>query len=222
VSFILDALRKSEHERQRSELPGFAQVPVATPAAQLPRWVMIVMAMLVTAVVTLGIAWYRSVQAPTPSPAPLAVAPPRPVATVERRVELPPPPVIDTRASAPQSATLQSAATLTLEPAPSERESSGAAVAAQAPESSLPPAAAVDSDPALPSAAALAAEGVALPPLRLELHAFSDSPANRFVFINGRRYTEGARLPEGPELVSIEPRGAVLRHAGRRFLLVQE
>lgn len=218
MSFILDALRKSEHERQRSALPGLAQVPVATPAAQVPRWVVIVIAMLATAVVTLGIAWFRSVQAPAP-----ATAAPAPVATVERRVELPPPPVINTAPSAPQSATLQSAATSTLEPAARERETSLAAVAAQPPESAPPAIApAVDSDPALPSAAALVAEGVALPALRLELHAFSNSPADRFVFINGRRYAEGARLPEGPELVSIEPRGAVLRHAGRRFLLVQE
>jgi general secretion pathway protein B len=213
VSFILDALRKSEHERQRSTMPGFAEIPVATPAAQLPRWVAIVIAMLATAVIALGFAWLRSVQAP-------AAAPPAPVPTVERRVELPPAPVIETAPSAPQSASLQSAATATLAPAPREPASSLAGVAAQSAE---PPAApAVDSDPALPSAAALAAEGVALPALRLELHAFSDTPADRFVFINGRRYAEGARLPEGPELVSIEARGAVLRHAGRRFLLVQE
>ncbi|RPI60592.1 MAG: hypothetical protein EHM50_07140, partial [Lysobacterales bacterium] len=76
--------------------------------------------------------------------------------------------------------------------------------------------------PALPSSAALAAEGVVLPPLRLELHAFSTQPRERFVFINGRKYVEGERLTEGPQLVAIEPTGAVLVHAGRRFLLVQE
>jgi general secretion pathway protein B len=214
VSFILDALRKSDHERQRSALPGLAQVPMATPAARLPRWVAIVIAMLATAVVTLGIAWFRSVRAPSP-----ATVAPAPVATVERRVELPPPPVVAIAPSAPQSSTLQAAATLTLEPASRQRDANFAALAGQPPE---PAPSVADGDPELPSAAALAAEGVALPPLRLELHAFSDSPADRFVFINGRKYGEGARLPEGPELVSIEPRGAVLRHAGRRFLLVQE
>ena len=74
----------------------------------------------------------------------------------------------------------------------------------------------------LPSAAALAAEGIALPTLRLELHAFNAQPRNRFVFINGRKYVEGERLAEGPMLVSITPTGAVLTHLGRRFLLVQE
>ena len=68
----------------------------------------------------------------------------------------------------------------------------------------------------------LAAEGVAVPPLRLELHAFSAQPRDRFVFINGRKYQEGDRLVEGPQVVAIEPTGAVLTHAGRRFILVQE
>jgi hypothetical protein len=74
----------------------------------------------------------------------------------------------------------------------------------------------------LPSAAALAAQGVAVPPLRLELHAYSAQPRDRFVFINGRKYTEGEQTAEGPVIAAIEPRGVVLSHAGRRFLLVQE
>ena len=74
----------------------------------------------------------------------------------------------------------------------------------------------------LPSPAALAAEGIAVPPLRLELHAFSSAPHERFVFINGRKYVEGERLVEGPQVVSIAPTGAVLAHAGRQFLLVQD
>ena len=58
--------------------------------------------------------------------------------------------------------------------------------------------------------------------LHLELHAFSPQPRDRFVFINGRKYVEGDRLVEGPLLVAIQPTGAVLTHAGRRFILVQE
>ena len=79
-----------------------------------------------------------------------------------------------------------------------------------------------DDSVVLPSIAMLAAEGVAVPPLHLELHAFSAEAKDRFVFINGRKYKEGDRLTEGPMLVAIEPTGAVLTHAGRRFILVQE
>jgi general secretion pathway protein B len=212
VSFILDALRKSEHERQRSALPGLASVPVATPHPALPRWVVIVMAMLVTAVIALGVAWYRSVQPPAGAAR---------SAIVERPVELPPAPARPAAVLTAPARSLESSALRSGEQAVTERGESLAALAEPRAETSATPPPADDA-PALPSAAALAAQGVALPPLRLELHAFSESPRDRFVFINGRKYVEGERLPEGPELVTIEPAGAVLRHAGRRFLLVPE
>jgi general secretion pathway protein B len=72
------------------------------------------------------------------------------------------------------------------------------------------------------SASALAAEGIAVPPLHLQLHAYSQRPADRFVFINGTKYVEGDRLAEGPQLVTIEPNGAVLSQQGRRFLLAPD
>jgi general secretion pathway protein B len=220
VSFILDALRKSEHERQRSTVPGLSQVPLATPEPQLPRWASIVMGVLAAVVLVLGGAWWASTRGPGE-----AAPPPR---TVERGVELPP----QSAAVAPQqSAPLRPA---TPDPLPASREPSLASAAEPASTLTAPPAttAPAASAPAqldlpadaqsLPSAAALAAEGIALPTLRLELHAFNAQARNRFVFINGRKYVEGERLVEGPMLVSITSTGAVLMHSGRRFLLVQE
>ena len=67
ASFILDAFRKSEHERQRSTVPGLAQVPLATPQPQLPRWAVIVMGVLAAVVVALGGAWWTSIRAPAAS-----------------------------------------------------------------------------------------------------------------------------------------------------------
>lgn len=215
MSFILDALRKSEHERQRSALPGLSQVPQATPVAHLPRWALVVIGVLAVSVLALGGAWWQSTRAPADST--VAAAP-----TVQRRVELPPaPPAPELRPSAttrtPSQTTLsppsQTALAAAATPSPEATEPSFAAPSSQQP--------AADSA-MLPSAAALAARGIALPPLRLELHAFSEQPRDRFVFINGRKYVEGERLIEGPQLVSIEPRGAVLSHGGQRFRLVQE
>ena len=68
----------------------------------------------------------------------------------------------------------------------------------------------------------LLAQGVDVPPLKLELHAYSDTPAERFVFINGRKYKEGERLADGPEVVRIEPNGVVLSQHGQRFQLAPE
>ena len=36
MSFILDALRKSDHERQRQTGPGIAELPIARPASRAP------------------------------------------------------------------------------------------------------------------------------------------------------------------------------------------
>jgi general secretion pathway protein B len=233
VSFILDALRKSEHERQRSAVPGLAQVPLATPQAQMPRWALAVIGVLGAAVVALGGAWIYS----TRGPAELAASPPP---TVERSVQLPAPRNVapqqaaSARVPAGESALSAAAASST---APSSEgstftssegssgPSSSDSSSAIASPSFTPPTRLTnlpDDSVALPSIAMLTAEGVAVPPLHLELHAFSAQPKDRFVFINGRKYKEGDRLTEGPMLVEIAPTGAVLTHAGRRFILVQE
>jgi general secretion pathway protein B len=218
VSFILDALRKSEHERQQASGPGLSQVPLAAPPARLPRWVLVVIGALAATVLVLGGAWW---QASHSASAFTASVPAR----VERSVELPEP-VPPRVSAAPQSAAPAAGSTSLAAAAAVSDDAGETRPALTEPEtgSSLStrqldlPADA----PALPSAAALAAEGVAVPALRLELHAFSGQPRDRFVFINGRKYVEGEQLLEGPQLVSIGPTGAVLAHGGRRFLLVQE
>jgi general secretion pathway protein B len=191
------------------------------------------MGVLVATVLVLGAAWWQSSRAP----AEVAVAAP----TVERSVGLPP----ATRVVAPQQAAptrlpQRESSSLSAAAASAAGDVETASAGAQTREPELAPAPRVQalgnngeaaprsealgesSAPALPSAATLAAEGVALPPLKLELHAFSTRPRDRFVFINGRKYVEGDRLPEGPQVLSIEPTGAVLAHAGRRFVLVQQ
>jgi general secretion pathway protein B len=222
VSFILDALRKSEHERQRSAVPGLSQVPLAAPQPQLPRWALAVIGVLVAAVLMIGGAWWQSTR--VPGEVASAQLPDSPAATVERRVDLPPPAPrnVVPQQAAPARLPLQDESSLSTAAASSTGATSGADNAATVLSpptrlTNLP-----DDAAALPSVAMLAAEGVALPPLRLELHAFSPQPRERFVFINGRKYVEGDRLVEGPLLVAIQPTGAVLTHAGRRFMLVQE
>jgi len=225
VSFILDALRKSEHERQRSATPGLSQVPLATPQPEMPRWALGVIVSLVAAVLVLGGAWWQSTRAPADvaaSSSPRTSSAP----TVERRVDLPPPAprTVTTQQAAPSRPPAEVESPLSAAAA-SSTGGSNAGAAENAAAGFTPPPRLTnlpDDAVALPSVAMLAAEGVAVPPLRLELHAFSAQPRDRFVFINGRKYVEGDRLVEGPLLVEIEPTGAVLTHAGRRFILVQE
>jgi general secretion pathway protein B len=73
MSFILDALRKSENERQREASPSFARAPVAVGRRETPGWTHVVMGILAIALVVLAVAWWRSDRvAPVSSPAPAA------------------------------------------------------------------------------------------------------------------------------------------------------
>ena len=220
MSFILDALRKSEHERQRSAVPGLAQVPLATPSAQLPRWALVVMGLLGATVLVLGGAWWQSTRVP-PELAAVPAIVERPLPLPAREVAAPMESaanrVATVRTPAPQGAAPAGEQTLAGAAAPTSTESVDAEPPVAPPEAT----AAVDAA-TLPRAAALVAEGIALPQMNLELLAFREQPRDRFVFINGRKYVEGERLVEGPELFSIGPMGAVLLHAGRHFLLVSQ
>lgn len=217
MSFILDALRKSEHERQRGAVPGISNVPYAAPRRETPRWMFALVAALVVAVVALGGAWWRSSRVATQAPAiasvPLEVPPASPAPP-----SAPPP---ETRAARVEPAPVAApppAVAADAPPTPPQADTT-AAVSARAPAAAARD---FDSDaPTLPSPTALAAEGIAVPQLRLELHAYSERPAERFVFINGRKYVEGEQLAEGPRVVSIERTGAVLSQQGRRFLLTE-
>ena len=58
--------------------------------------------------------------------------------------------------------------------------------------------------------------------LHLDIHVYSDDPAERFVFINMEKHREQSRLDEGPVVSEITPDGVVLEHQGRQFLLPRE
>ena len=204
-------------------MPVLAHIPLATPRRELPRWTLIVIGVLAAAVLVLGGAWWQSVQAPfdaaavttrelpIPPPGPTAALPtatsPAAAASADREVERAPIAMRSLSQAAESEAPRAAPRGDTAAPAPSPF----ASAAAGAPNELV-----------LPSAAALAAEGIVLPALRLELHAYTERPNERFVFINGRKYVEGERLVDGPEVLTIAPNGAVLRYLGQRFLLTPE
>jgi len=51
---------------------------------------------------------------------------------------------------------------------------------------------------------------------------YATIPADRFVYINNRKYREGTRLQEGPTVERIRRDGVVLNSQGTRFLLPRE
>ncbi len=58
--------------------------------------------------------------------------------------------------------------------------------------------------------------------LHVDIHVYAEEPAERFVFINMNKYTEGTQLAEGPVVKEIRDDGVILEHQGMVFLLPRE
>lgn len=65
-------------------------------------------------------------------------------------------------------------------------------------------------------------DGVELPDMHLDIHVYGATSAERFVFINMQKLTEGDMLDAGPQLESITPDGVILDYRGTRFVLPRE
>ena len=113
-----------------------------------------------------------------------------------------------------------------------EREAASQTSTADAPEPVVETPATVPARPrpqsgftlaALPTADELVANGqLQMAALHLDIHVYSDEPAERFVFINMVRHREKSRLAEGPVVQEITPEGVILDYRGTRFLLPRE
>ncbi len=214
MSFILDALKKSEKERQREAVPGISDLPIVIHETRTSTWVVAVITALGLGVIALVWAWWQtSNEVPTiagPPPAVPAIAEP-PI--VERLIPAPEPAVV-----APEPV----AGTTTRNLA---NEAARIATAANRPPGTEP--LVVQPTPAVITPAPMSilqarAAGLAVPELTLELLVYSPEPAQRFVFINASKYVEGETLAAGPRLIEISPEGAILSYGGQNFLLPQE
>jgi general secretion pathway protein B len=104
MSFILDALRKSEHERQRQTGPALVEVAVAAPKPTTNRWATAAIALLLVNLVAIGILLImKSDDAPEAS-APSASTP-APGTAPERESTAPPP--ATTAVPSPQASVTQ-------------------------------------------------------------------------------------------------------------------
>ena len=227
MSFILDALRKSEHERQRNSGPGLAEIPTATGKGEQNRWMPLVVALLAVNVLILtGVLLWPDEAA---SPEPVAGIVPEPTSihstpdVVQQAFRPATQPVGDTATTPPiihevrpllQEVARPTAAAIAVAEATGGTASKDflAGVSEQAP--------AIDIYPTLND---LQAAGmIALPSMHIDIHVFSNNPAERFVFLNMRKYREGETTREGPAIHSITPAGVVLNHRGTLFLLPSE
>lgn len=210
MSFILDALKKSEAERQRQNSPGIASIPHTERRRSGPKWIWIISALLVVNLAALvGIMLRSGTNSESIAVNEIATENPAPRAAPARQAPAPAAAIPATQAEA----------------AP-RREPVTTAPAQQPPAE---PAAEPVNRPVqrmtegLPSLNELRAQGVLqLPEMHLDIHVYSGQPADRFVFVNMKKYTEGATLSEGPAIREITKDGVVLDYLGTRFLLPRE
>jgi hypothetical protein len=83
MSFILDALRKSESERQRDASARLSRAPLATVRHRVPAWAWLLIALLSVGLIALAVAWWQSMPA-RPTMAPPTTFEPDPVAPPEQ------------------------------------------------------------------------------------------------------------------------------------------
>jgi len=206
MSYILDALKKADAERERRGVPSLS-AQSATLADEDRRsgrgtWVAIV---ALLAALALGAWWWSAREpaaapvvaaAPAQAPAPsiAAVAPPTqapaPMPAPPKANPVPPPPVI-------------------VPPAP--------AVTTPAPAVAAPPPAANDRIPAL---AELSPDlRRQLPPLNVSGAVYAPQASGRMIFINGQVLREGEAVADGLVVERIGAKSSTLSLRGTRFEL---
>jgi general secretion pathway protein B len=235
MSFILDALKKSESDRQRQSGPALFEVKVTPPKPRFPIWA-VALATLLVINIAFG-AWVLLHRAPPSAPAEVQAAPVSAPPTVQT---LPP-------ASAPAPASQPPPASPVSAPPPAAAPATAARLA---PPPSVEPvlsdagskAPAANPDDYAPAVAsgrgdddghvsrgtesglksyvdAQSDPNLHLPALRVDLHVYAAKPEERFVLINMHRLHEGDTLPEGVRIESITPEGVVVAYQGAKYML---
>jgi general secretion pathway protein B len=243
MSFILDALKKSENDRQRQNGPALYEVKLAAPRTQLPLWAICLGVVLVANlavgmwVLFRGRSHEGSAQAAAPAPtyaAQPAVARVPPVAqpVVPAPVNQAPPPAQAVSAQQPSMQAPAQPGTAAPPQGSTSTYAAGGQAADAAGQSTNPddyaPAAEANNPSgfhvrrATESGLQLYSDAAAnggLPELRVDMHTYAVRPQDRFVLINMQKAREGDMLPQGVRVESITPDGVVVSHNGSQFLL---
>lgn len=238
MSYILDALKKADAEREQGQVPG-----LHTPAAHaeladgpqlrtLPLWVMGLGACLV--LIAVGAVWQWTRPMPVIATAPTQPQPQSlPADQAPAPAQSPAPAPTPAPQSLPEaSATANRAGDETSRPAPEATPTPPpsrpprAEPAVTRPVAQAAPRAPIHVDPApaptlsnkVPTLAELP-EDVrrSLPPLSVSGAMYSDSPANRMLLINNRVFHEGDQPVAGLVLEEIRLKSAVFRYRGTRY-----
>ena len=231
MSFILDALKKSEAERQRQTGPTLLELRVTRPRRRYPAWAAVIGGLLALNVIVLLLVALHRPSGPNATASAAASASTRPaaapnIAAVPATASVAsaaPGPAIGRAAVPPLDATAGTAASATTPTTVRNPADDEPAVSAQAAgANSQLPAAGAPAQPTTPNYAALpsaASLGDQVPALQLNMLVSSREAADRYALINMHRVREGDVLPEGARVLAITPDGVAMEYQGQDFLL---
>ena len=189
MSYILDALKRAERDRHAARVPTLATVHASAHPPR-PRWPWVAGGVLLVNVVAIVVLLLRA----------------GPIAGPTNTIESPGPPTAASRPARPQKS---------VEPPTTGRHVTTEPGASRSTAVAPPQIALVRPGP-VPEGGTPQSS---LTALKLEMVVNADDPAERAVYISGRRYVSGQSLESGAMVESIAPDAVVLRWAGHRYLL---
>lgn len=237
MSYILDALRRADAERERGEVPGLqsqqqhAALDDEEAAPTRSRWMLAAIFALVVALVA-AVGWNfvggeppRSpvvvAVAPVPVPVPIAPPPTVTVATASSVAATPapaPPPVATARLAEPRPAVRRAPASSPSTAPPATPSALATSAPPNKPPTAVPRAAAPEAR--IYARAELPADVQReLPQVAIGGASYSNDAASRMVIINGQVFHEGDKIAAGLVLEKIKLKAAVLAYKGWRYQL---
>lgn len=219
MSYILDALKKADAERERGNVPGLHARQVT--AAAIPRtetghkgtWLALVAGLVLAGVAALVWDARTPVAAVAPMPAPMAQAPAPAIAPVPASAAVAPAPTVVAAEPAPPPPITRTEPRTPPKPV-------GVPVASPKPASAV-------SSVATPTATAVAPllnelpidVRSQIPALAISGSVYSDNPSQRLLLVNGQVLPQGSQVAADVTLVEIHRGSSEFSFRGMRFRL---
>lgn len=209
MSYILEALKKSDQQRQLGATPTLQAAQVTVPAPKRPLFIYygLLAAVLLGAGIMIG--WLRPWQPELPPPVTEPIAAKSPISISQQAASAPltaPPEMLGAmkpnNPALVNSGTPSAAAPIPDKPMP-EKSASIAGVAQE--------------QKAIPFDELPLQIQQEIPAMTVQLHSYSGNPSERLVYINSIRLREGESLMLGLRLEQITPDGMIFSYKGYRF-----